>query len=937
MGRKIPVICISLIFLCTFRPQARPSPSPETIRALYRRADSLFRLAHPTTLTDSLARITFREVIAELESSRAQDTLLFPAYIKIGVLADVRGNYAEAIRSYRKALGCFDNHRGWSDSLLFQVYVYAGPDYYHENAFDSAYGMLSKAEMLVNRYHGLPDQDRLYNALGALYFESGNYQEGMNCFEHALGILQQQHPSDRSTAISFKSNIATCLYKLGEYKDALEKYMELLRFGQFSNQLYLNVGKAYVALNDYSHALEYYRRIKPGALPSVLNEMGYAQFLMGRRDSALYYLDTWRKLVKDAGSSNLDAGNNELFRAEILMDKGLYEQAIRELQKSIITFSGTFNDNDFHANPTNFIGSFASYRLFDALSFKADALSRLYGQSRREEFLKAASSAYTSAIHLFGYIEKNYTTDDARLFLKNNNSHLYQNAFLTCLELNRLHPGGNYLEEAFLTAEKSKASIVSGGRVNLLSERIPGINPYFLQKERTLKYNIARLELLNNPEGGGPAAQAAVQQKADYEIELALIQKNMELNSSYYKFKYEDRAPGIRDLQAGLNRNQALISMFVSPYGLHVFTLTRTSFGYMQIDSVVDLLQATRACIDMLGNTQPGFHYGNTELEQYLSRRLIRPLLDALPGKEEWIVIPDNIFNLLPLDALPVDQAGDLLVDKVAVSYQLSSKFMAGPFGVKDVRFDHYSVLAFAPFAEHDQWVNAPTPRLLNQLPESGLEISGFPGQTFFNDRATKANFLKEANRYPVIDLATHAVLDERGQGSCIAFYPRGRGPEEDCLSLTELYGLKLDSTALVILSACESDKGEIVANEGVMSLSRGFMYAGCGSTVGSLWRADDQSTEGILRQFQELLSQGYPKSEALRLAKLKYIHGNIFHTTPNYWAHLVLVGNTDAIVSDRNGLWRYLLLLLGLVILMMGVKVFISSSGSIDPKGSFS
>jgi len=113
-----------------------------------------------------------------------------------------------------------------------------------------------------------------------------------------------------------------------------------------------------------------------------------------------------------------------------------------------------------------------------------------------------------------------------------------------------------------------------------------------------------------------------------------------------------------------------------------------------------------------------------------------------------------------------------------------------------------------------------------------------------------------------------------------------------------------MDSTNLVILSACESGRGEMADNEGIMSLSRGFMYAGCASTINSLWKADDESTTAILKQFHSYLQKGYGKSAALRQAKLDYIHSDAVYVTPNFWAHLVLIGNTTPVIYKEQTSW---------------------------------
>jgi CHAT domain-containing protein len=113
-----------------------------------------------------------------------------------------------------------------------------------------------------------------------------------------------------------------------------------------------------------------------------------------------------------------------------------------------------------------------------------------------------------------------------------------------------------------------------------------------------------------------------------------------------------------------------------------------------------------------------------------------------------------------------------------------------------------------------------------------------------------------------------------------------------------------MDATRLIIVSACETGNGQLVNSEGVLSLTRGFAYAGCPSIVNSLWKADDAATSAILQRFHIYLQKGYTKSKALRQAKLDYLHSNALYKSPGYWAHLVLIGDTSPVVQSRSVYW---------------------------------
>jgi LPXTG-motif cell wall-anchored protein len=114
-----------------------------------------------------------------------------------------------------------------------------------------------------------------------------------------------------------------------------------------------------------------------------------------------------------------------------------------------------------------------------------------------------------------------------------------------------------------------------------------------------------------------------------------------------------------------------------------------------------------------------------------------------------------------------------------------------------------------------------------------------------------------------------------------------------------------------------------------VLSLTRGFAYAGCASMVNSLWKADDEATAAILHQFHIYLQRGYTKSKALRQAKLDYLHSNALYKTPNYWAHLILTGDNQPLVQVVTW-YRWLLVIGAVVAVLLGI-VYVKRRKKVD------
>ncbi|MES1161012.1 MAG: hypothetical protein ABUM51_09665, partial [Bacteroidota bacterium] len=599
----------------------------------------------------------FEWVIGELEKNphlSGTDTLLFQSWLKKGVLLEVRSNYTGAKEAYRKALSFHKEN----DSLAFVAFVYTGAIYYNLNNFDSASYFLLRAESQADRFHDPDDQVRLYNTLGVLYYDNGNYLQGKNYFTRALDIVKSKQPFDTSSAVSLQTNIATSFYHLGLFSESLAMYNKILSYRIFPDHIYLNMGFVYVALDRHRDALACFRKVDAAKVPGVLNEIGHSLLLLHQPDSAGWFLDQLTAPRNKLQLNDLDRGTNALYRSELLADRQQYLPSLNSLQKSIIIFSSNFNNEDIYSNPSSFTGTFATYRLFYALLKKALLFQRLYKAHPKEEYLRGSYEAYKSTLALLRYIEKSYDTDDAKIFLKKNNSEVYQGALSVCLQLNSRHPDSNYLEQAFLISEKNKASIITANLKERSFNKAEGKEQELLQREGNIKYNIARLNVKSEEATDRKEIEDLAREKAGYEIELSRLQKELEQNGSYYKLKYDDTSPGIKDLQQRLNNHQALISFYATTEALHAFIVTNSSFSYTRIDSLPVLQHRVEDWLRLLKTTENGRRFTGEAIGAQLYQQLIKPIQTTIPKKEEWIIVPDGFLYFLPFESLPAGPGG---------------------------------------------------------------------------------------------------------------------------------------------------------------------------------------------------------------------------------------------------------------------------------------
>jgi CHAT domain-containing protein len=872
------------------------------IRQQYKEANTLFYSANPTAESDERALQLYGSIIQTLEKqANAKDTILFFSYLRQGVLLEVQSNAAGAQRSYLKAIAYKQQLPQLTDSVLFSLYLYTGATCYHLNNYDSARLFFDRAETLLQQYPGLPERERLYNSLGALYYEAGDYHQSKNYFTKALQYTLSTRPTDNASIVNFQNNIAACLNRLQLYKEALVIYHDIIKQKQFSSHIYQNMGFAYRNLGEHGKALHYFNQADPSKATGVKNELAYAYIQLKKYDSAAFYLDQSMQDQQKKGQVNrLDKGLNHLYRAELFLQQGKATEALAQCQQAIISFSSQFNKTSIYANPGEFAGSFASYKLFEALRKKGRAFRQLYDHSANRRDLEASLNTMEAAISLLRYIERSYETDDARLFLKKNAQQLYRNAFNTCMQLYNTSQDRGYLEKAFVLTEQNKASVLAVNVNERNIKRRQGIPASLLQQESYLRYNIARLNLKSDV-AGAAEQEAIAAEKLDFEIALSKLVSKYEKASDYYNLKYKNAPVKLGELQTSLAGSQALISFYADDSVLHAFVVTRNSFNHLSMPAFGQIEREIAQFVQQLKTVESGRKFNAGNLSAGIYRVLVDPVMQLASTKQEWIIIPDGILHYLPFEALQQEKGGAFLLQSRVISYHFSAELLRLSQQRRQ-RYKDYSVLAFAPFAgktSGDEW---------QSLPSSQHEISQLPGRMFYNEAATRANFMREANTFPVVHLATHAVSNTGDPGSSyISFYPADTAGGK--LYLEELYGIEMDSALLVIISACESGDGQLVNSEGVISLSRGFAYAGCKSMVTSLWKANDRSTAMIIQKFHAYLRQGYARSEALQKAKLDYINAETVHKTPNYWAHLVLIGDTEPLIATGNSkTWMWIL-----------------------------
>jgi CHAT domain-containing protein len=285
---------------------------------------------------------------------------------------------------------------------------------------------------------------------------------------------------------------------------------------------------------------------------------------------------------------------------------------------------------------------------------------------------------------------------------------------------------------------------------------------------------------------------------------------------------------------------------------------------------------------------------------------LVKPAEAALQSKPSLCIIPDGPLWQLPFQSL-VDGKGRYVVERRTIFYTPSLSLLAW-----------YAKHPRTSEAKHDVLVLA-NPRLAPQttqlvravqrdesmgpLPEAEEEAREIKAMyrgdaTIVTGEDATESFLKRnANRYRIIHLATHAVFDDTSPlHSHLLLASAQNSAEDGMLEAREIMNFEFDPD-LVVLSSCETGRGEVRGGDGVIGMSWALLVAGCPTAVVSQWKVGSAGTEKLMTEFHRRLSKVPPErrrataARALRAADLAVMQMPEYRY-PYDWSAFVVIGN---------------------------------------------
>jgi CHAT domain-containing protein len=484
------------------------------------------------------------------------------------------------------------------------------------------------------------------------------------------------------------------------------------------------------------------------------------------------------------------------------------------------------------------------------------------------------------------------------------------------MELHRQSPGKGYDVLAFEASERARARAVLDEIAEAQTKLDVPADPRLAKRARELQKEIRRaeeerLDILsrrNDP--------TALLEDKKLDRKISDLYAALNLTTAAMQRGGEQAAAKPRTLRQiqreVLNGDSVLLSYWMGEEKSYLWRIDRSSIASFELPAQSKIEPLAIELRDSM--TRDSLMVGRQKAVKAaagLSKALLEPVSGRL-ASSRLLIVADQALQYVPFEALGIAEKTNakttrdwpdrpLLLDHEiervpsASALSLLRRERAGRPHPKY----RLAVLAHPIFT---------ATQALPNLPGSEKEARGIlalvpPEESFAalgKDASLQTATDPKLGNYQIIHFATHAVLKEHSSSSGLILSQEDDRGQPSLLPAIEIYNLKLP-VDLVVLSACQTARGEDKGGEGIGRLTRGFLYSGARSVVVSLWSVSDEATARLMQLFYEGMLRGkLPPSEALRRAQLS-IRAEDRWSSPYYWAGFVLQGDGgDPIVTNK-------------------------------------
>jgi CHAT domain-containing protein/Tfp pilus assembly protein PilF len=842
----------------------------------------------------------FRELKIKQRIYNQNNPEIGHTYVNIGVIFKKEGNYKAALDYYQKAEEIYQNNSSTSSAKAGTNYSNMANVYTRQKDY-------KKAERYYNKALNLFLTDSMKNSalIAMAYNNYGIVQKSLNQYEKA--IFSYKISYDIYKSLNSKSvvlplgNLAIIYTNQNRYKKAEKYFKETLAYYK---KYY---GETYIGLvNDYMNY---------GILKLKQNKFTKAEEQFKK---ALFIN---KKHFQGSHPRTARCYNN---LGTLYARQKKYKKALTFYQKSLNNLAQNFSDTSIYSNPKISDVS-SSVELIKALKNKAFALNTF--PDKKEDHKKLALETIGIATKAIEDLRKGYLSQESKLFITSHEKETYGQGLNIAYDLFSRNKKMEYLNEAFQYSENGKSAVLYENLQTTKARQVGNIPDELKKEENLLKKKIWTYEELIFEE---QKKQEPDNKKIDFwKDKIFKYNKRLEELTNifekkypkYYSLKYEDNDISITEIQSGIKKNNALIEFSIVKNNIFLFYIEKDTAIIKKIKKD----SATVKKIHSLRNFLTERNFSSHSKQDFIkytenANDIYNKLFSFLPIEKvnSITIIPDGILSYIPFEILITQKPREnsinyhninYLIRNLNITYSYSAQVL---FSQKERKYDQNKLLAaFAPIYNNIENLSADKNLTRQEYREKLYPLKGiskevhaiaplFNGDIYEGKEANEQNFKEKARKYKILHLAMHTLInDENPMYSKMAFTQSKGAVEDGFLNTYEIYNLELNSK-LAVLSSCNTGAGKIHKGEGVISLARGFKYAGCPSIVMTLWPVEDNSSINLMKYFYQELKKGRNKPEALRKAKLKYLEeADPLHAHPYFWSGYIVIGDKSPVFKS--------------------------------------
>jgi CHAT domain-containing protein len=825
--------------------------------------------------------------------------LLASIYLSLGLAYSELQEHDKSLNYFNYALTIANSKPdSVPPSIKADIYTSLGGSYCRIADFSKAKIYLDKAELLYNQFN-LKISENYINLMNSLAITDGALKltfEAGECYKKVIPVaLANNSPLSYNLINSYSIFLANNGdSKKGEelLKNALERAQNKFKL---SSRNYIEV------LINYANYLRVNNIDNKKSLECFGKCLEYLQ--MNDQDVSL------KTSVYVGYSLSLD-------------EAGEQEKALEILQSLLVSNPENLQGKGKYINPD--IDKIKPDRIsLNILYTKYRILWDIYKKTGDQKTLEAASNTSELIVSIIEKVRINISDDESRLILGDR----YRDSYLNTIhDFNILYNKTNdtrFLEKAFEYSEKSKVAglLTSTRELKATQLNIPsGIGEY--EKKLQVDINLFNARLAEETAREKPNSELINKWKENLlettrsrDSLILIFEKQYPL---YYTIKYNTNAVELKDIPRILGHNGNYINYVLSDTILYTFVANKRYHQLIAIPVDSSFFSDIRKFRSLLSMPLPSDNASQKFKEfQVVGYRLFKTLIDPVRSyliSNKILISPDNILSYLPFETIPTspDSPKNIryrdiryLMKSYDISYTYSATFMAES-EKKDYSRSN-KLIAFAP--DYPKPIDIQSVLMsrqagngmLNDLPFARQEaeyVSDITQGTLFENSAAKESvYKKESGKYDIIHLAMHTLLNDKDPMNSTLIFSQGKDSLEDgYLKTYEIYGIPLKAK-MVVLSSCNTGNGLLYSGEGILSLARGFIFSGSQSVIMSMWEIEDKSGTEIVEMFYKNLKKGYPKSVALKKARISFLeNADQLRSHPYFWSALVVYGNNSPI-----------------------------------------